>query len=207
MAWPRGGPWRWQQADPMSSSGIPIPLVAAALTAAVSIFLWVANAWLTARRETINRQRDTFSKAYAACVAYQEFPYVIRRRGSDVEQERNRISSELRSVQQDLAYYSAWIATESAHVGQAYEALVAALRQVAGRYMRDAWTRPPTSSDVSVNITDIDMSSLEDPKRAYIAAVREHLSLIPGWISRASSVLRPGLGRGRPSRPRAHRKT
>ena len=180
----------------MSLSGIPVPLVAAALTAAVSIFLWVANALLTARRETINRQRDTFSKAYAACVMYQEFPYIIRRRGSDGEKERSRISSELRSAQQDLAYYSAWISTESAQVGQAYETLVATLRQVVGNYMHDAWTRPPIDSDAAVNVTDIDLSSLERPKRAYIVAVGEHLSLFPGWILRAPRVLGPRLWRG-----------
>ena len=187
----------------MSVSGIPIPLVAAALTAAVSIFLWVANTLLTARRETISRQRDTFSKAYAACVAYQEFPYIIRRRGIDGEKERSRISSELRSIQQDLAYYSAWISTESAHVGQEYETLVAILRQVVGSYMHDAWARPPIDSDVAVNITDIDLSSLEEPKRAYIAAVREHLSLFPRWTLRASRGLGPELWTGIWSRLRA----
>jgi hypothetical protein len=60
-----------------------------------------------------------FSKAFAAAVAYEEFPYVVRRRASAPEDERIRISTELRKVREDISYYSAWLFTESRAISEA----------------------------------------------------------------------------------------
>src|SRR5262252_7527444 len=93
----------------MSNISLYLPIVGAPLTAAASLLALAINAWLTAYRERVNRRREMFSKAFAAAVAYEEFPYVVRRQRTSVpEDERIRISTELRKVQEDISYYSAW---------------------------------------------------------------------------------------------------
>ena len=103
----------------MADSDIPVPIIVAAITGAVSLLALSINAWLTGHRDRANRRRELLSKAFTSVIAYREFPYVVRRRrSSSPEDERIRISTELRKVQEDIAYYSSWLATESRHVGE-----------------------------------------------------------------------------------------
>jgi len=167
----------------MSETMYSSAVIVAAITGAVSLLALALNAIISNRRERTSRQRHEFSKAFAACVAYEEFPYVIRRRRSDMPQdERVRISSELSIIQRELAYYSAWLATESISVSKTYEALVAKLREIAGTKIREAWLTPPIDSDSGMNMPDLGLSELELLKKAYLREVTYHLSVVPGPI-------------------------
>lgn len=105
------------------------PAVAAAVVAGTVALLSLAVNTITGGiREARSRRRDGFAKAFAACVAYEEFAYVVRRRrASDPEGERIRISTELRRVQEDIAFYSAWMRAESPRVWESYNTLVSQL--------------------------------------------------------------------------------
>ena len=123
------------------------------------------------------RRRARFADALAAVVAYEEFPYVIRRRrGSAPEDERIRISTKIAEVQERLAFNAAWLRSESDKVANAYDALVAEVRKVAGGEMRRAWTMDPIERDSQVNIADIDLRPIQPLKEAYLGAVKRHLS-------------------------------
>jgi hypothetical protein len=96
----------------MTNTSLYIPIIVAAITGAGSLLVLALNAALTAYRERVNRRREMFSKAFAAAVAYEEFPYVVRRRWmSAPEDERIRISTGVTQgsggVQEDISYYSA----------------------------------------------------------------------------------------------------
>jgi len=169
----------------MSESGLSSAVTAAAIGGAVSLFALALNAIIGGWRERVVRQRQEFSKAFAACLAYEEFAYVVRRRRSNAPQEeRIRISSELSIVQRELAYYSAWLATESKDVSKAYENLVAKLRETAGAKIREAWLTPPIESDKDMNIPDLGLGTLKPLKEAYLLEVAYHLSLVPKPVRR-----------------------
>jgi len=169
----------------MSETGFSSAVTAAAIGGAVSLLALALNAIISNWRERISRQRQEFSKAFAACVAYEEFPFIVRRRRNDVPQdERVRISSELSIIQRELAYYSAWLATESSHVSEAYENLVAKLREIAGTEIREAWLTPPIDSDSGMNMPDLGLSALKPLKEAYLLEVAHHLSGIPRTVRR-----------------------
>ena len=86
----------------MSNLSLYIPIIVAAITGVISLWALAINACLTGRRERGNRRREIFSKAFTAAVVYEEFPYVVRRRRTSApEDERIRISAELRKVQED----------------------------------------------------------------------------------------------------------
>jgi len=126
-----------------------------------------------------------FSKAFAAAVAYEEFPYVVRRRRTSVpEDERIRISTELRKVQEEISYYSAWLFTESRPISEAYETLILQLREIAGREIHNAWNQPAVGSDTEMNISGLGLSRLKPFKEAYLHEVADHLSPIPRWLRR-----------------------
>ncbi|MDP2858551.1 MAG: hypothetical protein Q8P50_11320 [Bacillota bacterium] len=153
--------------------------------------VWALNAVFSAKRERAARQREEFSKAFAVCVAYEEFPYIVRRRRRDVpEEERVRISTELSRVQERLGYYSVWLAIESRRVSNAYDNLVAKLREIAGTEIRNAWLAAPIDRDSEMNMPDLGLSALRPFKEAYLAEVSDHLSVIPGYVRRLSRRIR-----------------
>ena len=169
----------------MSETGFSSAVTAAAIGGAASLLALAINAIISGWRNRIARQRQEFSKAFAACVAYEEFPYIVRRRRNNAPQdERVRISSEFSIIQRELAYYSAWLATESKNVSRAYENLVAQLREIAGAKIREAWVTPPIDSDSDMNMPDLGLSALKPLKEAYLLEVAYHLSGVPRLVRR-----------------------
>ena len=164
---------------------LPWPVVGAALIATVSFIVFVLTNWWNGERERLGRSREAFSKAYAAVQEYKEFPYVItRRRSGAPEEERVRISSELRRVQTELAFYSAWLMTESRHVHRSFDELLEQMRNVAGVAMHEAWLQPAVEDDSDMNMPKLDMSSLTSYESAYLEEVVDHLSLWPRRLRR-----------------------
>lgn len=163
--------------------GIPAQVVAAIIAGAVSLLVLAITNWANSQRETDARRRDMYAKAFAAVAAYKEFPYVVRRRKSGdaalAADERVRISEALRLVQQDLSYYSAWMATESERVASAYRALVADTRRVAGQQIHEAWTSPAPTSDQEMNMPDLGLGELAPAEAAFLETVADHLSWWP----------------------------
>ena len=170
----------------MSDISLSTPLiVAAVVTGAVSIAVFAANAWLTGHRDRTNRRRDLLSKAFSSAVAYKEFPYVVRRRrSSSPEDERIRISTELRRVQEDIAYHSSWLATESRHVSEAYNKLVRRLHEVAGAEIRKAWTESPVQTDDEMNMDDLGLGVLKEHEDEFLLEASDNLSILPRWLRR-----------------------
>lgn len=167
----------------MNESAIPTGVTIAIIGGAVSLFALAINAIISGRRERIVRQRKEFAKALAACVAYEEFPYIVMRRRAEAPQdERVRISSELSIIQRELAYYSAWLAVESINVSKAYDNLVAKLRELAGTKIHEAWITPPIDSDHGMNMPDLGFSALKPLKEAYLLEVVHDLSLVPRFF-------------------------
>ena len=164
---------------------LPWPVVGAVIIGAVSFTVFVLTNWWNGERERLTRSRDVFSKAYAGVQEYKEFPYVIVRRRKDTpEEERIRISSELRRVQADLAFYSAWLRTESRHVHRSFSELLKQARNVAGTAMHEAWLQPAAAEDSKMNMPKLDMSALAPYESAYLEEVVDHLSLWPRWTRR-----------------------
>ncbi len=169
----------------MNETGLSSAVTVAAIGGAVSLIALAVNAIISNWRDRIARQRQEFSKAFAACVAYEEFPYIVRRRMSDAPQdERVRISSELSIIQREIAYHSAWLAMESSHVSKAYENLVDQLREIAGTKIREAWLTPPIDSDSGMNMPDLGLSDLLPFKANYLLEVAYHLSTVPSPVRR-----------------------
>lgn len=162
-------------------------LVGALLAAAV-VAAW--NVWATRRRtreEERARQRECFAQAFKSYGMYKEFPYAIRRRRHDEpEQERVRLSEDLRLIQAELTYHQSWMDAEDPAVATAYRSLLKQTRIVAGGCMRQAWQDPAITSDRDMNISPdlVDLSSLVAYEKAYLDEVAKHLAALTPWWCR-----------------------
>ncbi len=162
---------------------IPWPILGAVVTASVSVVIFVVSNWLNGVRDRHNRSREVFSRAFASVQEYKEYPYVIRRRRTaSPEEERIRISSELQRVQSDLAFYSAWLQTESPHVHRKFAELLTQVRTVAGGAMREAWLESVPDDDSAMNMPDLGYAALKALEDEYLEEVIHHLSLWPRWL-------------------------
>ena len=170
----------------LAETEIPVAVVVAIIAGAISLITVATNTLVATVREQRNRRRDTYASAFSAVTAYKEFPYVVRRRRGGTPKvaadERVRISEDLRKVQEQLAYYGAWMKTESPAVAAAYDTLVADTRRIAGGQIHDAWMTAPMSTDDGMNMPDLGLAALKPSEDAYLAAVAHHLS----WSRRQS---------------------
>lgn len=179
----------------LTESAVVLALIAA--TPGVLALGWQCASWaLGGRRARLDRQRERFAEAFAAIVAYAEFPYVVRRRrASAPEDERLRISGELRAVQERIAFSTAWLHSESPRVARAYGALVEQLRRVAGAQIAEGWTTPPIKTDEGMNIrSSLGLEALDPLKLAYLDAVIDHLHTF-GWARRWFRIVRRWIDR------------
>ena len=173
---------------PSWSESVWTSLIAASISLAISLLAIVSRSIGESRA----RQRSLFAEAFASCVSYREFPFAIRRRRADKPgDERLRISEALREIQGKLAYYTAWIESESNWVGKHYEEMLKLTRSQAGSQMKEAWNADAANSDSDMNVRGIDMSVYTPSDSRYVVSVRDHLSWWPVWIRRVGrSVLR-----------------
>lgn len=147
-------------------------VVAAVVSGVVSLVLHS----LAGRREATSRRRELFAEAFGAYTAYREFPFVVRRRRADApEDERIRISVELRRVQERLSFFLAWTLLEDRAVGEAFATLVEDLRRVAGGEIRRAWMTEPATQDEDMNIADIDLTALGGAEKNFLTVLTERI--------------------------------
>lgn len=178
-----------------ADSGWTTAAIATIVAALVSASISLCTFWASGVRKEQDRRRALYADALAALVAYREFAYVIRRRRAPIPghetiagEERVRISESLRAVQKELAYFNAWVKSESnVDVADRYQALIEQTRRIAGGYMRDAWNAEPLGDDPGMNIADISFAPLVEHEAAYLDAVHRSLGFwrvaIP-WFSK-----------------------
>jgi hypothetical protein len=182
-------------------------VIAAGVSAVVALSVALLGHAISGRREMKTRRRAIYAEAYSWYSAYKEYPYVVRRRrASQPEEERLRISGELNDIQKQLSFYAAWISSESSAVSGRYAQLLSALRRVAGGSIREGWLSPPLASDSGMNITGVDLTELLPVEARYLEAVRDHLSPWPSRIRRLSrrvmswwrerKIIKPGRDTG-----------
>jgi hypothetical protein len=141
---------------------------------AVPIIIALCKRWYDSIIANRDRRRTLYSEAYATCLEYREYPFVIYRRNHmEPEAERTRISSSLTAIQKTMAFHKAWLRAESKVIADAYDQLYSAVRRVAGGEMKKSWNRKPIESDGEMIVgPTIDMSELDPYQEVYMQRVR-----------------------------------
>jgi hypothetical protein len=158
-----------------AASIIPAAAVAAVVAAVVSLTTFL----LDGRRSRLDRQRQLFAEAFEAVALYNEYPFIVRRRGPDApDSERVRISGDLSALQARLASLCARLKVEAPKVGAKYEVLVATTRRVAGEMIREAWNEVPVTADSEIHSPGLDFSEIEAAEEPFLDGARRHLMLL-----------------------------
>lgn len=134
------------------SSDAAVGLLTAALGALATLLVaaWTfAATQAAARRE---RRAAVYAEALRAVSDYNEGPYRVRRRDGSAEQ-RAAITAVLSDVKSRIDFHQSLLQLHApTKVAQAYDTLVDCARAEAGTQMREAWTKPPASTDADVNL-------------------------------------------------------
>jgi len=100
------------------------------------------------RRE---RHSKAFAEALAAIEDYAEMPYRIRRRLSQLSSQ-HELTEQISQIQSQIAFHQAWLSIEAPSVAEDYAELVRAVKQQAGKQMREAWLMPTARRAAQFNI-------------------------------------------------------
>lgn len=142
-------PSLWTTIGPLTGDGIAT-VVAALVAAAIAVatYRWRQQ---QARRD---RQAEIYSEAIRAVEDYAEAPYRVRRHDGTAE-TRSILITHLNEVQSRLAYYAALLSIHAPQqVAEAYERLVATLKQEAGPQISEAWRSTAVRRDRDVPLGD-----------------------------------------------------
>jgi hypothetical protein len=168
-----------------------LPGTIGAIGATLGVVGGVVTWWVNGVRAERIRLRKLYADAFSAVAAHQQFPYMIHRRRpprntrDDLEsEERLRIANALHAVQEAFNNYRAQIAMESPLVSERYETLLTTARGVTGKYMGEAWRRPPISSDADFPIR-LDFTELDAAKDAYLQAAQRDTRFVSVAFRRA----------------------
>lgn len=147
-------------------------VIAAVVTGLVALFVFTGNQY-QARKD---RLRKDFAEALAAVERYAELPYRVLRRQDSTPEVRGHIAEQVHEVQQDILFHKSWVRIQSSEVGDAYDALLEALREEAGVAMTQAWNIAPVTRDEDMPLgAGFSFPQLNAGKVKYLEAVRWQL--------------------------------
>jgi hypothetical protein len=153
-------------------------VVAALVAGGISLL----TIWVSGRRARQDRQRQLFADAFGACIDYREFAFIVRRRRQDDPEDRIRITGELSEVQRRLSHLKAVLRVENRRVGNEYQSLVRATKDIAGPQISAGWDLPAAESDSDVGVGDVDLRPLDEHDDRFLQTVEDHLGLGPRWL-------------------------
>jgi hypothetical protein len=132
------------------------------------------------------RQRDLFSKAYEAAMAWSEMLYRLRRRARTEEADRQLVDR-FHELQEKIDYYEGWAASEGRFIGKSYCRLVRDIKKATQGLIQEAWETPGRLPGEPVPANEIH-PDLSEAQRRFLRDVRHQLSLF--FLPRLCVLLR-----------------
>lgn len=149
----------------------------------VSLFVGALAAWEAHRRAAVERaaQRRTelatrFGDALADALAWRELPYRIARRTSDDADVLAGLAERFHALQERIDHRQRWLQLDAPPVGDAYAALVGALKSRSAPLISAAYARDPVTTPEGMVLGDASFVLDVDAEcGAFVSAVERHL--------------------------------
>jgi hypothetical protein len=162
---------------------------ARALVALIGVAGLIVGAVLTSLMgrwaEATARRRDAYAQAVGALVAWAEYPYRVRRRTSDSQEELSRLAERGHDLQERLRCHETWISGESVWVARIYHEVLVAISSRVGRWIAAAWDSEAVTDAGQMNLGDWGPGDV----RADVLRIQSAISWRFGW-RRGLSALR-----------------
>jgi hypothetical protein len=97
-------------------------------------------------RTSASTRRTQYAEAVRALVAWSEYPYRIRRRTGDDQETLTRLAELGHSLQETLAYHSAWIAADNTTIAAVYQQARNELAGPVAKACHEAWQSPAVTA-------------------------------------------------------------
>ncbi|MEX0972366.1 MAG: hypothetical protein WDZ46_03810 [Solirubrobacterales bacterium] len=147
-------------------------VVAASISAAVSLFGILVGLWINGDRAERQRRRELHARSLAAALSYGEMPFMIRRRRWEEDaqsSERVRLSDHLSAVKAELSTCQVLLSADGdRQVSRAYDELIHVARATAGAEAHAAWKDPAIKTDAEMNMGPL-FDRLADFRRELLA--------------------------------------
>lgn len=151
-----------------------IPLVVA-IVGATAVFVGHIYNQRAAR---LHVAAQTFATAIRAVNNYADLPYRVRRRPDSDPSTRWELANRISDLHSEMDFHRAWLRIEAPPVADAYDVLVAVVREEAGPYVKSAWHEPVIIRDSGMNLglgSKYENPLTDDARSACIEAMRLHL--------------------------------
>jgi hypothetical protein len=123
-----------------------------------------------------DRKIRLYAEALTAVHEYEELPYRIRRRTSNL-QSGAAVAERVDDVLTKVLFHRAWLQLDSEVVGIAFQDLVAQTGKQGGPYRAEAWSKPAVASDGDFDVRDRYIFDNEPELRLCLLAMRRDLLL------------------------------
>jgi hypothetical protein len=140
-----------------ATTGTAAPPIAVTILVAVissGVVAAFVNAVSGNLRANANLRRDRYAQAVRCLVAWNEYPYRIRRRVDDEPSTRAALADRGHTLQEQRAEISGWISTESRALSVVFGQCVHELSAVVGPACNEAWRSPPITTGAGMNLID-----------------------------------------------------
>lgn len=129
-------------ASPIALVGTGRDAIDAAIITAVAgpVIVLVLRAVVLALTDKVDRQRDLYSKAFRAALAWKEMLYRVRRRTPGSERD---LIERFHELQEEIDYFEGWTASEGRSIGRSYCRLVREIKRQTQPLIREAWSNSP----------------------------------------------------------------
>ncbi|HTC69111.1 MAG TPA: hypothetical protein VK662_06025 [Acidothermaceae bacterium] len=132
----------WSHATPIILAILGSSLVTALVSAALGNL-----------RASATLRRDRYAEAVRTLVAWNEYPYRIRRRVDDNPETLDKLASLGHDLQERLGASRAWIAGESSALRDVYDGCIGDLNRAVSPACREAWQSAPVTSAAGMNLS------------------------------------------------------
>ena len=108
-------------------------------------------------------RREGYARAAKALVAWNEYPYRIRRRTSNNADVVADLVARGHSLQEELAAVHAWVAADAPWVGEVFAAVRNEMNAGVGPCCNEAWEAAPATTTAGLNLNGWGPASPETP--------------------------------------------
>lgn len=152
---------------------------AAVLASTIAAGGTVAGYLANQSRSRRERKATAFAEALTAVRQFYDFPYKVWRRTDDGPETRARLSDEHSATATQATFQLAWLQVDSPVVGEAYQAVIDAMRDERRANYALAWQTPPIADAADLGRRPPFLrGSSEREMQLCLLAMRNELSLL-----------------------------
>lgn len=144
------------------AGGSPTALTIVLAVLGSSVLAGLLGTILSNTRANATARRDRYAQVVRHMVAWNEYPYRIRRRTDDEPATLAALADRGHTLQEQLAEARAWVAGESRALSEVVDGCLRDLSVLVGSACSQAWQQPPITTGADMVLGDFGPRGISD---------------------------------------------